>query len=156
MDDEVDPDLAWMPLQGTPYWENIAGRAVGYRTVAEMAERSGRDCMPASRVQAIQANDDWLREVVTGEYLPKWHPVDGSPLFRRVIPSTVGWRNIGPKPVGYRYTPIFDHRTPDECAVGTVVEAEEEGMWLRVASGLYLPLVHPVSRNPLFARVRDD
>ena len=58
-----------------------------------MAEKSGRECLPASRVQAIQVNDDWLREVVTGEYLPKWHFVDGSPLFRRVIPSAVGWRS---------------------------------------------------------------
>ena len=32
MDEEGDPDLAWMPLQGTSYWENIAGRSVGYRT----------------------------------------------------------------------------------------------------------------------------
>ena len=58
--------------------------------------KSGRECKPASRFQAIQAGDDWFREVVTGEYLPKWHPVDGSPLFRRVVPSAVWWRNFGP------------------------------------------------------------
>ena len=54
----------------TSFWENIAGRLVGYRTVAEMAEKSGRECKPASRVQAMQVNDDWLKEVVTGELAP--------------------------------------------------------------------------------------
>ena len=77
-------------------WENIAGRVVGNRTVAEMAEKSGRECMPASRVQAIQANGDWLKEVVAGEYLPEWYPVDCSPLFRRVILSAVEERNFCP------------------------------------------------------------
>ena len=28
----------------TSCWENIAGRVVGHRTVAEMAEKSGREC----------------------------------------------------------------------------------------------------------------
>ena len=74
----------------TSCWENIAGQVVGYRTVAESAKRSGRKCEPASRFQAIQAHDDLLREEATGESLPKWHPVNGRPLFRRVTPSTVG------------------------------------------------------------------
>ena len=52
------------------------GRTVCHRTVADRAEKSGRKCQPASRVQAIQANDDCLWEEVTGEYLPKWHPVN--------------------------------------------------------------------------------
>ena len=60
------------------------------RPRAERAEKSGRECKPASRVQGTQANDDWLREGVTGEYLPKWHPVNGRPLCRRVTPSAVG------------------------------------------------------------------
>ena len=33
----------------TSCWENIA----------DMAEKSGRECKPASCVRAIQANDDW-------------------------------------------------------------------------------------------------
>ena len=56
----------------------------------------------ASRVQATQANDDWLREVVTGEDLPQRHPVDGSPLFRRVIPSACRVAERWSEPVGYR------------------------------------------------------
>ena len=73
----------------TSCWENIAGQSVCYGTVAERAKRSGRKCGPASRLQALQANDDWFREEATGEYLPESHPVDGRPLFRRVTPSAV-------------------------------------------------------------------
>ena len=74
----------------TSCWENIAGQVVGCRTVAESAKRSGRKCELASRFQAIQAGDDWLREEAAGEYLPKRHPANGRPPFRRVTPSAVG------------------------------------------------------------------
>ena len=53
---------------------------------------SSRECKPASRAQAMQANDD----EVTGEYLPKWHPRNGRPQFLRVTPSAVRERNLRP------------------------------------------------------------
>ena len=42
VDKEVVPNLAWMPLHGTSCCKNIAGRGVGYRTVAELGEKSGQ------------------------------------------------------------------------------------------------------------------
>ena len=72
--------------------ENIAGQVVGHRTVIESAKRSGRKCETASRFQAIQANNDWLREETIGEYLLKWHPVNGRPLFRQVTSFRSGKR----------------------------------------------------------------
>ena len=47
------------------------GKHRGSSCRSESATRSGRKCEPASRFQAIQAHDDWLREEAAGEYLPE-------------------------------------------------------------------------------------
>ena len=72
----------------------------GKEESARLAQSSRRDRealgrlsrQPIERVSKWsdrQANDDWLREEATGEYLPNGHPVNGRPLFRRMTPSEV-------------------------------------------------------------------
>ena len=76
-------------------WENIAGQRVRYRTSAEMsyAKLSGRECQPGRRIQAIlTADEDWLIEYGSGEYLPLRHSVDAKPLFRQCRPQ--GWSSV--------------------------------------------------------------
>ena len=48
-------------------WENIVGQRVSYKTAANwgFVAVTSRECHPASRVLAIQANDDWLMELGT-------------------------------------------------------------------------------------------